>query len=485
MTPTPQDVADLRAGAQALNAGRNDEAWALVEPLVARCPDFPEARYLEGVLRNSRGDFNGAEKAMAEAVRLRPAEGRFQAALGQLQAARRVGPDEWARAGAEAVQAGELDRAEASFREALTRSPGHPGAHEALAELIWMRTGDAAAAMAMIEARVAETSDEAIWWLRPKVLAFVGDDEAAADAAEAAAKIFGDKPNFQMLASQTAALADRPEASLSRAEAVWDASPGSPQALVARAQARLAAGEAEGALQDVRALKRLRPPGDQVVLALESVATRLVDGADAGVLNDYGLVRSYRLETPPGWSSLEAYLGDLKAALDARHFFRAAPFHQSVRGGSQTRGTLLDAPEPAIKAFFTAVGRSIDAHVAWLGRGDDPLRMRNTGRWTFDGAWSIRLRPNGRHVNHMHPGGWLSSAFYVHTPTEALAGDDHAGWIQFGEPGMVTRPKLGAGHFVRPEPGMLVLFPSWMWHGTVPFATDESRMTIAFDVVPK
>jgi hypothetical protein len=33
---------------------------------------------------------------------------------------------------------------------------------------------------------------------------------------------------------------------------------------------------------------------------------------------------------------------------------------------------------------------------------------------------------------------------------------------------------------------LLALFPSYMWHGTVPFsgAPDDRRLTIAFDAVP-
>jgi hypothetical protein len=31
---------------------------------------------------------------------------------------------------------------------------------------------------------------------------------------------------------------------------------------------------------------------------------------------------------------------------------------------------------------------------------------------------------------------------------------------------------------------MLVLFPSFFWHGTVPFTRGERRLTAAFDVVP-
>jgi hypothetical protein len=38
---------------------------------------------------------------------------------------------------------------------------------------------------------------------------------------------------------------------------------------------------------------------------------------------------------------------------------------------------------------------------------------------------------------------------------------------------------------VRPRVGTLVLFPSYMWHGTIPFQSTQSRTSIAFDVVPK
>ena len=66
----------------------------------------------------------------------------------------------------------------------------------------------------------------------------------------------------------------------------------------------------------------------------------------------------------------------------------------------------------------------------------------------------------------------------------AVAGERREGWIRFGRPGIPTRPPLEAQHFIKPEPGLLALFPSYMWHGTVPFSGDETRLTIAFDVVP-
>jgi hypothetical protein len=43
---------------------------------------------------------------------------------------------------------------------------------------------------------------------------------------------------------------------------------------------------------------------------------------------------------------------------------------------------------------------------------------------------------------------------------------------------------MTAEHFVQPRPGRLVLFPSYMWHGTNPIVGDEIRLSVAFDAVP-
>ena len=37
----------------------------------------------------------------------------------------------------------------------------------------------------------------------------------------------------------------------------------------------------------------------------------------------------------------------------------------------------------------------------------------------------------------------------------------------------------------RPKEGLMLLFPSYLYHMTVPIETKEQRISIAFDVVPK
>jgi hypothetical protein len=80
----------------------------------------------------------------------------------------------------------------------------------------------------------------------------------------------------------------------------------------------------------------------------------------------------------------------------------------------------------------------------------------------------------------------MSSAFYVALPEEMQDGESasHDGWIQFGQPLEDLGLNLTPRRMIRPRPGCLALFPSYMWHGTVPFTGAETRLTVAFDIQP-
>ena len=63
---------------------------------------------------------------------------------------------------------------------------------------------------------------------------------------------------------------------------------------------------------------------------------------------------------------------------------------------------------------------------------------------------------------------------------------DRAGWIAFGRPPdhFHTRAAPETRLF-RPEEGLMLLFPSYFYHHTVPLAGDETRISVAFDVLPE
>jgi tetratricopeptide (TPR) repeat protein len=167
--------------------------------------------------------------------------------------------------------------------------------------------------------------------------------------------------------------------------------------------------------------------------------------------------------------------------LRAIHTDSAAPLEQSVRGGTQTQGNLLSRIEPEIAAFRRVMAEAVRRHVAQLPPPDAShpiLGPRRDRPVRFAGSWSVRLMDGGYHANHFHPEGWFSSAFYLAVPA---ATQDRGGWLKLGEPQKELGLDLPPTRLIEPKPGRLVLFPSTMWHGTIPFAAGE-RLSIAFDV---
>lgn len=202
--------------------------------------------------------------------------------------------------------------------------------------------------------------------------------------------------------------------------------------------------------------------------------------------------RSEWLEGDPGLvgvTDLTAALPPLDVLADtlrSLHRAKGEYLDQSVRGGTQTDGPLFCRIDPVIRKLRGAVAEAVERYVAQLPAQDPRhplLQHRRDRRVRFSGSWSVRLRSGGRHSNHVHPQGWISSALYVALPQRTPADPDDAGWLTLGAPDENLRVAVGPSRKVEPKAAKLVLFPSWMWHGTIPFAEGE-RLTVAFDVKP-
>ncbi|QIF81505.1 putative 2OG-Fe(II) oxygenase [Brevundimonas sp. 'scallop'] len=380
---------------------------------------------------------------------------------------------------ARALQAqSRFDEADDAYRQALLRRPGYGDALRDLSQLIWMRDADLETACAPLDAAIAVSpATPLLRQIKAKLLEYAGEGERAYRTLVA-----GPLDGPGELAAAQACLTWDPLAALDHANRAAALAGGEvPAIMVTQAECLLALGQAEAALVTIETL-RTREPLNQHVLAFQATAWRMLGDVRYGRLYDYdAFVRPYRLQAPDGWASLEAYLVDLAKALHDLHTLKTHPVGQSLRGGSQTSASLAQSEDPAIRAFFKAIDKPIRDYMAGVGHGDDPLRARNTGDYRIQGSWSVRLKPNGFHADHIHSNGWLSSACHIELPP-AVQGERRDGWLRFGAPPGL--PSLAAEHCVQPRPGTLVLFPSYMWHGTQPFGGEASRLTLAFDVVP-
>ncbi len=374
------------------------------------------------------------------------------------------------------------EESKSAIGEAIRRRGDYVDAHGELAQLIWMITEDVGEAMRPLDEAIRAYPDLAALALKKsELLDAAGDKAGALDALTPHILGPDGDPVLHVAAARLIAATD-PARAIDHARMAARALPDDYIAQSALAEACLAAGDAETAAAIATRL-RARMPENQHAIGLLATAWRLLGDARYEALYDYdSLVAASLIDTPRGWGSLESYLSDLKESLLGLHTRRTHPIGQSVRHGSQTSQSLDLSKDPVIHAFFEAISGPIRERLDRLGQGADTVRARNTGGYNFNGVWSVRLRPHGFHANHLHPKGWLSSACYISLPSAIERG--HEGWLKFGEPGVRTLPALGPEHFVKPAPGLLALFPSYMWHGTAPFGGDEHRLTIAFDLIP-
>ena len=191
------------------------------------------------------------------------------------------------------------------------------------------------------------------------------------------------------------------------------------------------------------------------------------------------LVREIDLKdrTPP--------LTDLAQHLRTFHRTSNAPLEQSVRGGSQTDAALFNLDTAIIRDLREAMELGVNEYLAELPRydADHPLLSKGRDTFRFSGSWSVRLRDRGRHVAHYHSAGDISSAFYVALPDAIKANDKNSlgGRLVLGQPPAEFGLDWDPVQCIVPVEGKLVLFPSWMWHGTTKFENGE-RLSVAFDV---
>ena len=102
-------------------------------------------------------------------------------------------------------------------------------------------------------------------------------------------------------------------------------------------------------------------------------------------------------------------------------------------------------------------------------------------RYTLNG-WYILMEKDGHLGSHIHPEGWLSGTIYLKLPS----GEAGEGCIEVSLHGN-DYPILDSEFpkkVYQVKEGDLIMFPSSLFHRTIPFYSDEKRLCIAFDLVP-
>jgi tetratricopeptide (TPR) repeat protein len=487
--------ADLASG-----LGELDEARQAAERGVALQPgDATAWQSLAYTLRQD-DDADAAEQALVRSIELDPRRPEPWVSLG---ATRRIlgrpgdalrcyaraaelgydSPDLLHAACGAWVDQGDVCRALGLAEQLVARHPDFAAGHGTLADLRWEHADRTVADPLgdLIDAARRAPGNTALWQACAAKLLRAGRTAEALAFIESAAAPDAGLRQIHADALQAAGQSERAEALVDvlLREAGEEAS----NPLLTRAAAlMLARGRpADAERHAQRATQRQRR--DQLAWAYLGTAWRLRGDARAEWLWDIDRLVTQRPVD-------EAHLPQLMAALEPMHQALQAPLEQTLRGGSQTPGMLFGREDAAVQRLASQLRHSVED---WLpSLQPDPThpvlsRVRRGVRYV--GSWSVRLRRSGHHVHHIHGEGWFSSAYHVSLPAclrdaaDAASGSD-AGCLVLGVPPAELGLALPPLRVVRPREGHLVLFPSCLWHGTVPFEDDEARLTVAFDLQP-
>lgn len=188
---------------------------------------------------------------------------------------------------------------------------------------------------------------------------------------------------------------------------------------------------------------------------------------------------------PEGWPDLHVFHAALAQEL------RDTPGVRNGRHGTASIASLrVDEPARAATPAMRALQQLIIAHVRkaveplpleghlWLSQRPAAAMLR---------MWCVMTGSEGFERWHMHPEGWASGGYYVAVPESVEGGNSTAGCFEFGMPGKFAGDAAAEAfgtRQVRPQAGLLTLFPSHAYHRTHPHGAEGQRICVAFDLVP-
>jgi len=168
---------------------------------------------------------------------------------------------------------------------------------------------------------------------------------------------------------------------------------------------------------------------------------------------------------------------------DIQHLAIAERKQGRLYYGMQSAGNLLLRSEPSFQKLAALIRQKIAEYRQHFAGSREEIIKAFPHRVEFTSSWYLRMKQGGYLTSHIHEEGWISGCVYLKLP-ERIAG--HEGSFAYSTDGD-DYPRLHdnfPSQIVDQQVGDLVLFPSSLFHRTIPFHSDQERVCVAFDVKP-
>jgi tetratricopeptide (TPR) repeat protein len=99
-------------------------------------------------------------------------------------------------------------------------------------------------------------------------------------------------------------------------------------------------------------------------------------------------------------------------------------------------------------------------------------------------GWLISMKSGGKLRPHMHEKGWISGSVYINVPSKSRTDSGNL-VVCIDDEDYLVDGKTSHENIIDVTTGSLCLFPASLLHYTIPFESEDDRIVLAFDVVPK
>jgi tetratricopeptide (TPR) repeat protein len=443
--------------------GRLEEAEASYTQAIALKPDYAEAYYNLGITLNELGRLNEAEASYMQAIVLKP---DFAEAYSNL--------------GNSLQELGRLGEAEASYRQAIALKPDYVEAYSNLGNSLKElgRLGEAKASYVQAIALKPDYA-EAHNNLGATLLELGKLDESEASYTQAIAL----KPNYAE-AHYNLGVTLNELGKLNEAEVSYT------HAIVLKPDYA----EAHNSL--LRCLYLLDKQSlffDKLdYLINEDTANAAIGSLTCRSALKYGVEKPNLFCKEPLKYVLHV---DMNTQYDFEEIFaekarlilnesRMSNRKQSLLvNGSQTSGNLFDIANSFTEQIQKAIRLEIEKYRINFKDSKEGLIKKWPTEYSLYG-WLISMKSGGELKPHIHSDGWLSGSLYINVPPKSKAESGNL-VVSLGEEKDATDTRINVEQIINVVTGSLVLFPASLTHYTIPFAAEEERIVLAFDVKQK
>jgi uncharacterized protein (TIGR02466 family) len=170
---------------------------------------------------------------------------------------------------------------------------------------------------------------------------------------------------------------------------------------------------------------------------------------------------------------------DLRTAILAEEVKQVSLGRSNI-GGWHSRPDFLNRSEPSVAALTQWITWAVRKMIAATTCVDEIKGILSIS------AWATICREGAYHAPHSHPDSAWSGVYYVDAGTPSLD-RPLSGVLEFLDPRAgveaVTAPGDPYGDPVRvwPECGLLVIFPSWLFHWVHPYIGKTPRIAVSFN----